>query len=170
MAPLLSVQPFSAAPLPEVQDFQCGDDRWDVEVADWIKAPPDHEESAVNYMLSRGTEVWLYRDDEGGIVGYGSLGKNEWSWPFPKGKKQTITIIPFFGIDKRYQGLPRNAPRDERFAYRIIGNLIRKACGYGSAIVGLLVDRDNVRAIKFYQNVGFQLLPEAAASDVPRYL
>jgi ribosomal protein S18 acetylase RimI-like enzyme len=158
MAEDLRVQSFCAAHLRDVQDFTCGDKPWQVEVAQWIKG-----ESADNALkrMAQGTEVWLYRNANGEVVGYGSLGKSEWSWPPPKGPKQAVSIIPFFGVQTRFQGEPKNSPRNARFAYQILMDLVAKAAAHGTSVLGLFVDEDNTRAIKFYELAGFMSLTVA---------
>ncbi len=63
--------------LPEVQDFDCGDEPWEQEVAAWIKGSP----GGVLDDLQRGCEVWLYVTEEEGLVGFGSLARSSWRWP-----------------------------------------------------------------------------------------
>jgi len=60
--------------LPKVQGFDCGDEPWEREVADWLKAP-SAEQGAI-YDWYRGTEIWLYATEAGELVGVGSLGKS----------------------------------------------------------------------------------------------
>src|SRR5947209_5714107 len=112
--------------LPEVRAFYCGPNRWDVEVADWIRSPSG-DNSVIEDMRQRGTEVWLYRTQEDVLVGYASLGENTWSLPLPKGPKHLISYIPFIGVAQRFQGEPREADRDDKFAYQILDDLIEYA-------------------------------------------
>jgi hypothetical protein len=63
----LRAQPFSDALLDEVRDFHCGSEPWEVEVAEWIKNPA-LDDCAVNWM-QRGTRVWLYRTENGEVIG-----------------------------------------------------------------------------------------------------
>lgn len=159
----LRVQPFSAPLLPEVQDFFCGDEPWQIEVAQWIKG--ESEDNAVARM-TQGTEVWLYRNAQGEIVGYGSLGKTEWRWPPPGGPREAVSIIPYFGVQSRFQGEPKDAPRGQRFAFHIIGDLLARAARHGTRIVGLFVDEDNKRAVSFYEHVGIVAVSIPVVEDV----
>ncbi|MGO8745394.1 MAG: GNAT family N-acetyltransferase [Thermoguttaceae bacterium] len=167
MAQGLRVQAFSASLLPDVQDFSCGDDPWQAEVAQWLKGESD--DNALQRM-AHGTEVWLYRNAQRDVVGYGSLGKTEWRWPPPNGPREIVSIIPYFGVQTRFQGEPRGGPRDERFGYQIMRDLLAKALRHGTRILGLFVDADNGRAVRFYEHVGFVTLPPAGKKYLRMYL
>jgi ribosomal protein S18 acetylase RimI-like enzyme len=79
----------------------------------------------------------------------------------PDGPKHLISYIPFVGVHERFQGEPKDAARDDKFAYQILDDLIEYAAEKTAArtdlhpVIGLSVDRDNKRAIKFYLNRGF---------------
>ena len=167
MAQDLRVQLFLRRYYADVQNFSCGVDPWQVEVAQWIKA--ESQDNALNRM-TEGTEVWLYRNAAGEVVGYGSLGKTEWRWPPPTGSWEVVSIIPYFGVQTRFQGEPRGAPRNERFAYQIVRDLVVKAIRHGTRILGLFVDGDNKRAIKFYEQAGFIALPAGGKKYLGMYL
>jgi ribosomal protein S18 acetylase RimI-like enzyme len=143
--------------LPEVQNFTCGRKPWEVEVAVWIKSRSG-DNSVLEDIEQFGTEVWLYRAEEGELVGYASLGANKWSVPMPQGPKQIISYIPFVGVHQTFQGEPKEAGRDDKFAYQILDDLIEHAAGKRDRqpYIGLSVDRRNDRAIKFYQYRGFE--------------
>lgn len=164
----LRVQPFSASLLTDVQDFHCGDAPWDVEVAQWIKEPTSGD-CAVKW-LERGTQVWLYKTDDGKVVGYGSLGTTKWKWPPPDGPREDVSIIPFLGVDCSFQGQPDAVPREERYAYQIIGDLIYKASLHSAIILGLFVHLQNGKAINFYDRVGFQRLPDQDDGYIKMFL
>ena len=164
MAYDLRVQPFSADHLSEVQGFSCGEEPWQVEVAQWIKSSSG-EDNAVAW-IEKGTQVWLYKTDDGQVVGYGSLGKSIWRWPPPNGPREVVCIIPYFGLQSRYQGEPKDGPKHERFSARIMGDLIAKARLQGVRLLGLFVHKENHRAIGFYRGVGFAELPGDAGKYV----
>ena len=151
----LLVQPFSAALLRDVQGFSCGEEPWQVEVAQWITG--ESEDNALKRM-AEGTEVWLYRNENHDVVGYGSLGKTAWSWPPPKGPKEVVSIVPYLGVQERFQSEPKGLPRNARYGYRILLDLIAKATGHGTRVLGLFVDESNTRAIAFYERAGFMNL------------
>ena len=152
----LQAEPFCTSLLHEVADFNCGSDPWQVEVAQWIKDPSIHD-CAVNWM-KKGTQVWLYRTEKGELVGYGSLGKAKWNWPPPDGPSETVILIPSFGVRDVYQGEPKEGPREDRYAYQIMGDLIGRAQATGVQLLGLFVDPRNRRAITFYDRIGFTAL------------
>jgi hypothetical protein len=57
----LTRHPFTRAALPSVQGFDCGDETYEKEVADWLKGP-DGADSAVTSINhpTRPSRVWLY--------------------------------------------------------------------------------------------------------------
>ena len=88
MITVLKKTPFTELDLgfPEVQTFSCGGERWDVEVAEWIKSRSGPN-SVLEDIERFGTEVWLYRTADGHLVGFSSLGQTTYIWP-PKSKTQ----------------------------------------------------------------------------------
>ena len=167
MAHDLRAQPFSESLLADVRDFRCGDEPWQVEVARWIK-DASIDDCAVKWM-QRGTRVWLYRTAEGELVGYGSLGTTKWRMR-PDARRQPVSIIPAFAVQSQFQGEPKHLPPDERYAYRIVADLISKAASQGSTILGLFVEKRNSRAIAFYNRIGFQSLPDEGGAYMKMYL
>jgi len=138
---------------PEIQAFDCGDERWEREVSSWIKSPSG-QNSVVEDMRQFGIAVWLYRAD-GELVGFASLGENTWSFPPPKGPKRRICYIPFIGIQKKFWGEPKDS--DDKYSSQILDDVIECAVAqmHVYPAIGLSVDRDNVRAIRFYEKRGF---------------
>jgi ribosomal protein S18 acetylase RimI-like enzyme len=159
MVRLLTKYPFSEADigLPEVQAFDCGGNPWDIEVADWIKARSG-DNSVLEDMKQFGTEVWLHRDEDGQLVGYSSLGQTKYTWPVGTKKKEIVSVIPFIGVQKQFQGEPRDAkdPND-KYAYQILDDLLCYAAGKMDRfpLLALSVDERNTRAIEFYWRRGF---------------
>src|SRR5579862_8956088 len=87
--------------LTAVKNFYCGDEKWEQELADWIKGP------VIQDMTHYGCEVWLYYTRRSGrpeLVGYGSLGEPPWIYPKPS--KKHPNIIPNLAIHTRFQGQP----------------------------------------------------------------
>jgi ribosomal protein S18 acetylase RimI-like enzyme len=161
-APLLRKYRFkeSDLDLPEVQDFCCGPNPWEQEVAVWIKSRTG-DNSVLEDVNRYGLEVWLYRTEAGDLVGYSSLGTNTWSLPMPDGPKHLINYLPFLGVHQNFQGEPKDAPRDDKYAYQILDDLIEYAAARTAThpalqpYIGLSVDGRNRRAIQFYLNRGF---------------
>src|SRR5436190_988917 len=116
MPPGLLKFPFTATDidLPEVQQFHCGGERWEREVAEWIKSRTG-DNSVLEDIRRFGTEVWLYRTPDGALVGLGSLGSIRYSWPPKSKKKETVSLIPMLGIQDQFKGEPRNVPREDRY-------------------------------------------------------
>jgi ribosomal protein S18 acetylase RimI-like enzyme len=158
MTSRLAKFPFTAADLnlPEIQAFSCGAECWDVEVAAWIKTASGPN-SVLEDMRHFGTEVWLHRTDTGVLVGYSSLGQTTYTWPPKSKRREVVSVIPFIGIDEPFKGEPKDATRDDKFAYQILDELLAVAAGKTQRhpLVVLSVDRDNVRAIRFYEHRGF---------------
>ena len=159
MVRLLTKYPFSEADiaLPEVQAFDCGDDPWDLEVAEWIESRSG-DNSVLEDMKQFGTEVWLYRDEDGLLVGYSSLGQTKYTWPVGTKKKETVSVIPFIGVQRGFRGEPRDAvDRNDKYAYQILDDLLAYAAGIKTRfpLVALSVDDRNTRAIRFYRHRGF---------------
>jgi ribosomal protein S18 acetylase RimI-like enzyme len=161
MTRLLTKRLFTEADLalPEIQSFHCGDERWDREVAGWIKSASGGN-SVVEDMRRFGTEVWLYRDDQGELVGFSSLGQTTYTWPVGSKRKERVQVIPFIGVHAKFKGEPKDAKRDDKYAYQILDDLL--ACAAEKALSGglfallvLSVDDQNKRAIRFYENRDF---------------
>jgi GNAT superfamily N-acetyltransferase len=140
----------------EVQAFCCGHERWELEVAEWIKCRAT-DNSALEDIKNFGTEVWLHWTEQNELVGVSSLGESRWSWPPPKGTKTLINIIPCVGVAKAFQGEPKEVPPAERYAAQILDHLIYEATTkkHRHPLIGLMVDQANKRAIRFYEKAGF---------------
>ncbi len=138
----------------DIQDFDCGRLPWEVYVADWLK---NGGASADIADPKRQTRVWLFWYWKG-LVGFGSLGKTRRPIPAPHGPFLDAVIIPFFGVHWIYQGRPRRADRDERYAGQIMNHLIHHAREYGLQYLCLYVDPENERAKAFYRKFGFAFM------------
>jgi ribosomal protein S18 acetylase RimI-like enzyme len=154
MAATLQAIPFTADLLATVQAFDCGSEPWELEVSDWIKRPAG-QDGAVD-ALARGTSVWLYVNDAGELVGFGSLAKTEQRWPAAKDPKVAASIIPWVAVDRRFWGQPPGPP-EERYASQILDDLISKALLTRDErpLLVLYVHVNNQRAIAFYQRPYF---------------
>ena len=82
---------FAPELLAKVEDFDCGDEPHERELAEWIKT-----ESVT--ALARGTQVWLYATSEKEIVGFGSLGTSNWN-----ATGLTHTVVDILAIPQRPQ-------------------------------------------------------------------
>ena len=164
--------PFSEADLPRLQSFGCGALPFQKEVSDWIVAPATTADSALGDMRTRGTSVWLYETDDGDVIGFGSLANRVWTIPNRQsGKKEAIPIqlIPNFAIDSRFKRKPEGAPEKEWYSRIVFEDLLVAA--YERAVLqglprwlGLLVFADNLRAIKMYEEFGFEQIGRTKAN------
>ena len=139
--------------------FSCGDEAWSRHVAEWIRG------SDVVNSMQRGTKFWLFENADGEIVGFGSVGRTRWRWPLPDGSYTPILLIPMLGLDSRFQGQPTDP--EWRFSVQIMSHLIHAAravargatVGHAQRLVGLNGSFRELRAIKFYEKCGFELIP-----------
>ena len=143
----------------------CGDNTapWALAANEWILGSDKWE------SINRGSRVWLYRTEQGMLVGFGSLGKTRRRWPPPNGGYKNILIIPQLGIDYRCQGKPAGY---QKFSHQIMSHLIHEAEElYRDDIAAtrttlnlltLFVHEENRRAIRLYENFGFVAEPAAA--------
>lgn len=153
---------FTEADQARLAGFSCGEELWARHVTEWILS------SDVLDSRKKGTRVWLFETAGGDIAGFGSLGTSVWRWPPPKGEKTTIALIPMLGIDARFRGQPPDP--DWRYSRQIMGHLIAEAQQLAHGWPGdvaskpqwlvLMVHRDNARAIQFYKQCGFELIPD----------
>ncbi len=152
---------FTEAAQTRLGGFTCGDEPWSRHVTEWIRG------SDVHHSMRRGTRVWLFETAGHEIVGFGSVGTSIWRWPPPDGASATIVLIPMLGIDARFRGQPSDP--DWRYSCQIMKHLLSEGqCiarewpgdrGPAPHWLVLMVHRDNVRAIRFYERCGFELIP-----------
>lgn len=146
---LIAVE-FTTQHLPLVQEFACGDESHERELAEWIR---QEAEAA----LSRGTHIWLYVTPEKSIVGYGSLAVTRWNYPNPSSKRTALALIPAVAIQRQFWGKP-DGPKEGRYSAQMLDHLIIEAAGLPLDVpmLGLFVHPENQRAIKVYERAGFQ--------------
>lgn len=158
--------PFTQELLPLVQDFECGDQVYEVEVSDWIKNKGPG--CVIDAMERWGTQVWLYVNEQTELVGFGSLGKTKWYWPAPSDKRVTVNLTPSLGIRSCFKGQP-SGPPEGRYSTPIILDLI--AAGRGitgvNPVLGLFVHPENEAAMRLYKRVGFAHFHQRSKGDDP---
>ena len=145
----LSVTKFTKAHAALVQQFHCGDKPWHEALNLWISTNDVFDD-----IDKFGTAVWIYRRGNK-VVGYGSVGK---TWrPYPPGQKQFlwVALIPMVAVQTDFQGRPRKAARDEKYAGQIMNHLIFEAKKLGLPDLALYVHAKNEQAKKFYRKFGF---------------
>lgn len=148
---------FTHDDLPEVQSFDCGEEPFAREVSNWLKGPleADSAITSINHPQRPG-KVWLYRLENGTLVGFGALAKSEWRWKGKKDPKIPLTVIIWVGIDKAFRGKP-DGPREGRYSSQILDDLIAEALEDKQThpVLGLFVQTANTRAIELYRRAGF---------------
>lgn len=86
----------------------------------------------------------------------------------PDGERTTIVLIPMLGIDARFRGQPPDL--DWRYSRQIMSHLIADGQRVAREWAGkpdmkpnwlmIMVHQDNARAIRFYEQCGFELIPD----------
>jgi hypothetical protein len=98
----LHANEFTERDWAEVQAFRCGDLPHQVEVSDWLRGPEElgPEKSAVASIkdLTHPSRVWLFRDEQERLVGFGALGYSEWRWTQGKDPWIPLSVIIWCGI------------------------------------------------------------------------
>jgi GNAT superfamily N-acetyltransferase len=147
---ILRVVSFAPEMLADVRDFNYGDEPHQRELALWMV------DDAVP-ALNRGTKVWLYVNEAGEVVGYGSLGTTRWKYPESDSAKRDLVIVPAVAIRKQYWGKP-DGLQEERYSSQIVRHLVREAEGWPGQppALGLFVHPDNHAAAKLYERFGFK--------------
>jgi len=141
-------EPFTAAHLEDVRDFQCGHEPWAADLADWIKTDRVLEDLRDPDLNCR---IWIWRNDDGDVVGFGSLGDAIFRGPNPnKSPWLPVMIIPALAVHSAHQG--------KGYARRIVGELLDLAMAHAAErrYVVLLVHVENVRACELYLRLGFR--------------
>jgi hypothetical protein len=162
----MRVVPFSASLLGRVQDFECGAAEWQLEVANFLKAPPNRE-GAAQFVAEQRASVSLYESDEGELIGYGCLGTADWWLQHPdeqKRRRHVIQMTHFLGLRPKFWGKPDKVQPHERYAWIILEDLMGEAVERLKANkhwfpgVGGLVHHENGRALRFLERFGFRTL------------
>lgn len=154
--PELAAQRFDESRLALVADLDCGDDKFGQVATDWIRCV-EESDSALSDIRNRGTQVWLYYENEGsGLVGFGSVGTTTRKH---RRRTQTWAVIPHIGIDVAFRQCPEGAPWNERYSAQIMLHLIQLAKSLSTDDKLLLyVHTENFGARKLYDRLGFTAL------------
>lgn len=171
MANALVKDAFTAADWSEVQTFDCGDEPYAREVADWLKGPLEADSAlAAISNTQRPVRVWLYRREEDeALVGFGALGLSRWRWTTKKDPYIPLTVIVWVALGKGFRGQPAG-PKESRYSSLIIEDLVAEALDTKDThpILGLFVHKDNTAAINLYRRHKFTA--ELDAPSDPNYL
>ena len=168
----LFADPFSTADQSELAGLHCGDAPWSRAASEWIQGSEVCDSIEKNH-----TQVWIFRDKSGAVVGFGSLNETRWKkWPPPDGPRKRLLYIPQLGIDVQFHGKPEDP--NWRFSNQIMEHLIYEARQLAKQIrdskpaskhVELLflhVHKENVAAQRVYQRFEFERVPGFEENDL----
>ena len=151
MPPTLHATRFTRETQRDIQSFECGTGVVARDMTDWITGPRCFA------SMERGAEVWIFRDDNGAIVGFGAVGTTRWRLPNQQSPFEAVAIIPAFAVHSSFQG-PRGLPREEKHSWSILRFLIARARTFGVQKLVLKVHEENVSAMSLYEAAGFSYL------------
>jgi hypothetical protein len=132
--------------------FECGNEFWEREVADWIKG-----QSVIDTMEQRQTVVYFYYTDARDFMGYGTLSYADWHHPRAEDPTTRVASIPALALASQFHGGCEVDGR--RFSDLIIGDLVARARGettYNDLV--LLVHEQNKRGRRVYERNQFALM------------
>src|SRR5436309_3452459 len=109
--------------LESVGIFDCGSERYQSELANWL---PNEAANA----MAKGTRVWLYLNQAGEIVGFGSLGPTNWRYPEPTSKRTAVVLIPAVAVRREFWGKPQDVDPEERYSSQILRHLVDEASAW----------------------------------------
>ena len=96
-----------------VSNFDCGQEPFALEVASWIKSPPNKLESAARMLNRKQVEkVWLFLEDRN-LIGFTSIGKDTWGFE-SSGKKKKVLLLPYLGVSVDFHGEKKKNPETNR--------------------------------------------------------
>jgi RimJ/RimL family protein N-acetyltransferase len=159
MTDLVAIE-FRKEHLDLFRDFDCGQESYERELAEWIR-----KESIT--AVTQGTKVWVYATTDKAIIDYGSLGVTRWNYPSPSDKRIALAIIPNLAIHRQYWGKPER-PREEGYSSQILDHLIVEASFLPLKVpmLGLFVHPENLRAIKAYEHANFRPFSQTSFDKV----
>ena len=153
----LYAEEFTEADQGNLVGFSCGSSVSGRLCTEWICG------SDVLDSMKRGTKVWLYHNEAGELIGYGSIGLTSWRWPLPDGGYTSLILVPMLGIDQRFQGKPPD--KQWRYSHQIMKHLIYNAHEINRQRKNpidrmvLMVDPENQSGIRLYEQFDFALIP-----------
>ena len=163
LPPLYAVD-FTESERDRLTAVSFGTDRYGELVAEWLLG------SDVLDSMQRGTKVWLFETEDGQVAGIGSLGPCRRRWPPPHGDHKNLLLIPMLAVAQPFREDKR--PHEARVSTRIFQHILaeaeeliasRKTDDRSSLLPRLLVyvHEANDRALRFWQRIGFQTIPNA---------
>jgi ribosomal protein S18 acetylase RimI-like enzyme len=155
MAALLIRETFDASKLTRLEHLDCGKNEFGVTATRWIRCL-DPEDSALESMSSRGTQVFLYcADGTDRVIGFGSIGLTTMT---VKKVAQTWSIVPHLGVHRDACNYAADEPWYQRYGAQIMCDLMAIAVQHGTEKLVLYVHETNKGARKLYANLGFAAL------------
>jgi len=166
--PLLYAVDFTESERDRLTAVSFGTDRYGELVTEWLLG------SDVLDSMQRGTKVWLFETEEGQVAGIGSLGPCRRRWPPPHGNHKNLLLIPMLAVAQPFREDKR--PHEARVSTRIFQHILaeaeeliasRKTDDRSPLLPRLLVyvHEANDRALRFWQRIGFQTIPNARHHD-----
>lgn len=163
LPPLYAVN-FTESERDRLTAVSFGTDRYGELVTEWLLG------SDVLDSMQRGTKVWLFETEDGQVAGIGSLGTCRRRWPPPHGHHKNLLLIPMLAVAQPFREDKR--PHEARVSTRIFQHILakaeeliasRKTDDRSSLLPRLLVyvHEANDRALRFWQRIGFQTIPNA---------
>jgi hypothetical protein len=116
MSPILPILRSSPEFLTIATHFDCSDKPYKTELRDWLF------NSAVECQL-KGTKVWFYVNQTGGLVGYESLRSTNWEYVDGSPQKKRILILPALAIAKPFHGKSDDVGKEPRYSSQIMPHL-----------------------------------------------
>lgn len=141
---------FTAESLPLVEGASFGDCAFGKIATAWIRCF-DQYDCALQSIAARGTQVFLYRNTEGDLVGFGSIGTTSRKI---RGVQVTWSIIPQVGVVDRFHGKPKG-DASNKYSTSIMVDLMARAKKHGTPILMLKVHKENTHAVRLYDYLGF---------------
>lgn len=143
---------FYKSMIPTIRHLWCGDADYATEATLWIHGL---ETPSVRSELNKGTDVWVYRNQSGETVGFGSLGLTEWRIA---GQLVTVQYLPMLGVFTDHQGCPPEESGSPKYCYQIVDHLVDEAEERAEEypLLWLSVHPENAKAIRVYTNSGFE--------------
>ncbi|MFO1019096.1 MAG: hypothetical protein U0903_00125 [Planctomycetales bacterium] len=144
-----------------IQSFDCGTLEYARLMSEWIKGS-----ACLESMKTRGTEVWLFYNASGDLIGFGALGPGNWPLPNDDSPRQPLLLIPALAVGIQFQGIKSDFDPEKTWAVLICLFLIEKAALKGAKLLGLFVHQSNVKAIRLYEHLGFKKFPSKKENHI----
>ncbi len=138
------------------RDFTChksgaAEERWEADLREWIT---DRGPRGALAAIRTGDEVFLYFDEQNRLVGFGSLGVQDFIDESTGSLIGKVHLIPYAAVHTDFRG--QKGPPEGRWGRRILGGLVEEVERRGQFPWLLLyVDPDNPARTRVYPLFGF---------------